>query len=397
MKKVFIVAGEPSGDILGANLVKELNYILSHKNIKCDFYGIGGDNMRQSGVELLFHCNEIAVMGLTEVLLSYRRLLKIFQSTVKAVVDHSPDMLITIDSPGFNFRLVKKIRKTLGMKVKIIHYVAPTVWAYAKHRAQLVAELYQHIMLILPFESQYFQHMPHTFVGHPITQQTDSPINNSSLSDVIMHDINKMQQHEIYISILPGSRKSEVVRHMRVLLQTIVLLNTQYVSHKTLYFQILTLPHLNDLVRNNIEEFTTNSKCKVQNLIIECDTNKHSSLIQRSALGLVKCGTATLSFISNCVPAISFYQLSRITGFVMKRRLYISRFNLCNIIAQKDIVPELIQNDFNVKNITNATMTLLQDHDARHQMLNDYYEVWQQLTNQKVDESAANVVLKLLL
>ena len=165
MYKIFIVVGEASGDAIGAKLMTALKKF----NTKLDFYGVGGDKMCAEGFRTIFPSNNLSLMGFTEIIPHLLKLSNCMKKTVEEVLEYNPDIIITIDSSGFNFRFIKKIKEHFKKQgVPIVHYVAPMVWAYNLKRAFEVSKLYDHILLILPFEAQYFKHMPCTFVGNPI-------------------------------------------------------------------------------------------------------------------------------------------------------------------------------------------------------------------------------------
>ena len=385
-KKIFIVAGEASGDIIGSNLIKSM----ASSEIKYEVYGIGGDMMKAAGVKIFFHFEKIAIIGLFEVLLNYFKLVKCMKQTVSEIIKYKPDLIITIDSPGFNFRVIKSLRKLLNFKA--IHYVAPTVWAYGEHRAQLVANLYQHILLILPFEVKYFEHMPHTFVGHPIVEDDTCLLKDHSREQILINESFKLEIDECIISILPGSRKSEIARHIETLIDTIKLLNQEYKNKKNLKFVFLTLPHLQGFLSDYLKGISD------VNIVISSEVEKHNEIIQNSILGIVKSGTATMRFMANATPAITFYKVSPISAWIIKRRLKISKFNLCNIIMKSDILPELMQEKFTVKNLFDNAVEIISNNEKRLQIINLYLEVWKALQqNEKPSQIAANIIFKYLI
>lgn len=378
-KKVFIVVGEASGDILGANLIREL------LTQDCRVKGIGGELMKEAGCEIIFHYEAIAVMGLLEVLPAIFRLRKYMQKAIQSIADFQPDVIVTIDSPGFNFRLIKLLKKKL--KFTAIHYVAPTVWAYAEHRAKVVKSLYDHILLILPFEAQYFNNMPHTFVGHPIIEDSSCLFNISQ--NIKEFDEKKLQNITWDISIMVGSRPCEIKQHTQVIVEWINLMKQEY--HKRINFYFLTLPHLEQLTRDEINNYTNN----LDNISINSDTKSHNQIISKSILGIVKSGTATMKFMANGTPAITFYKVSKVTAWIMKLRLKIDKFNLCNIITNSYTLPELMQENFNVNNLLVKTKELLST--SRAGIINCYLQTWNMLKQDQLpSKKAAEIVKKYL-
>lgn len=383
MKKIFIVAGEASGDIIGGNLVR----VMRSKNHEIQIRGIGGEMMAAAGVEITQHYKKIAVMGFIEILSHIFEIKRVMKETIAHIIKYKPDLIITIDSPGFNFRLIKALRKTL--RFKSIHYVAPTVWAYNESRAKLVSELYDHILLILPFESQYFQFMPHTFVGHPIVEDKTCLLNHSFPDEILERDKSKLDGSEWTISLLPGSRESEIKKHLKTLVDSAVLLKGTL--KKDLVFKILTLPHLHSFIAELTREL------KGIKLEIRSNTDEHNKIIQESVIGITKSGTATMRFMANCTPAITFYKISPISAWIIKRRLKISKFNLCNIIMESDVMPELMQDEFTAGKILERCMETLSDDETRANMINFYLETWQRLQQDVTpSEMAAKTVFSCL-
>jgi lipid-A-disaccharide synthase len=382
-KKIFIVAGEASGDIIGANLIKSIG------GSQYEIYGIGGDMMKDAGVKILFHFEKIAIIGLFEVLLNSFKLIKYMKQTIAEIIQYKPDLIITIDSPGFNFRIIKSLRNLLTFKA--IHYVAPSVWAYGANRAQLVSNLYDHILLILPFEREYFTHMPHTFVGHPIVEDNSCLLRQISTEEVFMRDKTIFNSKDWIITIMPGSRKSEIKKHITTLIATIQLLRQHFQGKQNIKFIFLTLPHLKNFLTNYMKDFSD------INVMISSDVEKHNEIIQSSILGIVKSGTATMRFMANATPAITFYKVSPITAWIIRMKLKITKFNLCNIIMKSDILPECIQENFTTNNLFKECIKLISNYEKRLATIKLYLQVWQSLQqDEKPSIIAANIISKYL-
>ena len=229
-KKLFIIAGEPSGDLIGSRLI----VAIINKNSKLRLGMIGGTRMSAHGINSLFPMNDIAIMGFLELLPRLPKILfRVFQ-TYRYLLKFKPDLLVTIDSPGFNFLLVKLLRRKLGNRIKIIHYVAPSVWAYKPERVKVVKNLFDHQLLILPFELPYFakQNIPATYVGHPIF---DEPILGIS-----------KKEEPYLLTIMPGSRKGEIKYHGEIFAKCCQILRQ---SIPNLQCAVITLPHLKQQVK----------------------------------------------------------------------------------------------------------------------------------------------------
>ncbi len=382
-KKIFIVAGEASGDIIGANLINAMQ----DKNI--EFRGIGGQMMQAAGANIIFHYKKISVIGFIEIFYHFLDILRYMKRTVTAISEFKPDMIVTIDSPGFNFRLIKAIKKDLDCKA--IHYVAPTVWAYGEDRAQLVSQLYKHILLILPFEGKYFQHMPHTFVGHPIVEEKTYLMQNAA--KLYELDASKLQSNRWTISILPGSRKSEIKIHMKTLLEAMDLIKNRFSEKQDIKFKILTLPHLKSFLEEQISGNNSNN----DSIEINDDVSQHDKIIQESIIGIVKSGTSTMGFMANGTPAITFYKVSPLSAWIIKKKLKILRFNLCNIIMFCDVLPELIQDNFTATNILEIAVETILSAAKRHKIMDLYLKTWDKLQqSEKPSQIAAEVIYEYL-
>ena len=397
--RIFIVAGEPSGDILGAKLVAALNskeigsYTLEkllgnykdsllprimdaipeipklHQQIQFSFVGIGGEEMQSVGVELVYDYSDIAVMGLFEVITSIPRVYLRLQQAYRAVLAYKPDLVITIDSPGFCFRLVEKLRDLLPKDhtdTLFIHYVAPTVWAYKPERAATVKRLYDSIMLILPFETNYFRDMPHLYVGNPVVE--DENIALTDREKMIDTSYNKSM-----ISLFPGSRKQELTRHMPILVETIRIISNIHQQNKYT-FAIHTLDYLEDYLHDWLEK---NALDLIKNGVVTIVANAaiKALTLRCSRLALVKCGTATLNVLAAKVPMIVFYKLSPVSAWIMKKKLQIQNFALANIVLGKKVVPEFIQNDCIPEKLAKAAIEILKDSKKAH-IENYYIKLW---------------------
>ena len=241
MKKytVFLSAGEPSGDFLGSQLMKALKKQLG---ANVTFVGLGGSLMAAEGLPSLFPIEELSIMGLAEIIPHIRRIRNRIQETVEAIETIRPDVVVTIDSPGFNFRVGKRLKKRIK-SIPLVHYVAPSVWAWRPKRAHAVAQFLDHLLVVFPFEPPYFlkEGLPTTFVGHPVVE----------LGLEKLHDPTFRTRHEIgaqapILTLLPGSRRGEISRLLPVFQETVVKLQQRYPD---LQVVIPTLPHLVDQIK----------------------------------------------------------------------------------------------------------------------------------------------------
>ena len=374
IKRIFIVAGEASGDALGAGLITAL------AEQPIEWCGIGGEKMRQAGVDSLFPISDIALMGFAEIVPHAWRLMRRLQQACAAISEFRPDIIITIDSPGFNLRLIEWVRKFYekkggyGDEVKCIHYVAPTVWAYKPHRAAKFAKLFDHLITILPFEPPYFEAhgLPTTFVGHPVSD---------GLQPTHYQPWNEGE--ELRLLLLAGSREGEVRQMLPIFLQAIKMMQQ--------YFPKITVNVVvNELSRPHVEELLQTYDGVAQLHLVQQSTphasasgfafasatppqggskgDMSSSLFAGSHLALTKTGTVTLELAKAGVPMVACYRVSKITAMLVRKMLNISYVNLLNIINRQMIIPELLQEDCNATAICEHATTIAKNlYIALHQ------------------------------
>ncbi len=415
MYKIFIVAGEASGDKIGARLMQALNA----SREQFDFYGIGGSEMSDAGLKTLFPSADIAIIGFFEVLLSALKLKSLLGAAIRAAVEYKPDMIITLDSSGFNFRLIDTLRKhfrklielkrklggVIGIKQPVmLHYVAPMLWAYKPSRALRVSNLYDHILLTLPFETQYFRHMPHTYVGHLILEQQRSISHSKDIKELFGRE-----RKTILITVMPGSRLTELRYHLPLLAQVMKRIS-EYLALRgeEVHYIVPTLPSLEEYISTYFDK--KGLGCLVSVVINEEDK---LCMIQQSAVALVKSGTSVLDMCIYKVPTVAFYKISNLTFWLLK---YVLNFKckyvtLPNIIMNMEIVPEFIQSQCNVSTLCAAVINFLEHPDKASKQLSYFKKVMELLkesmniepkvetrhhTMQYPSERAAEVVLTLL-
>jgi lipid-A-disaccharide synthase len=375
--KIFIIAGEASGDIIGGKLISALKK--SKKDI--EFKGVGGDNMINAGLVNTFPIHDLSVMGYLEIIPAIPRILNRLKQTVRNIVEYKPDLVVTIDSPGFNFRIAHRIRQLFGKNIKIVHYVAPSVWAYKPERVLKVAKLFDHLLMILPIEKPYFEaHIPCTYVGHPIIEQD---IRSKNPIDLIRKK-HAVRSDEKLITIMPGSRRGEVEKHLEYFTQAIEIVRK---THKVKVF----IPTLRSL-----ESFLSG---KIKNVIISAQESVKKDLITASDVALIKSGTSSVEMMSYKVPTVVAYRMNPLTYLYLKNKIKVKFASLANIISDKEIIPEFIQNDCTSENLANAIKALLDDTLLREKQLEGFAEVTKLFKGEGKklpSEQAADVVLGLL-
>ena len=355
VKKIYIIAGEKSGDNLGGRLIAKLR----EKSPQTQLKGIGGNKMIANGLEQsLFDIKEINLMGFIEVLPHAFKLIKLINKTVQDIINFKPEIVITIDSPGFNFRVVEKLRK-LNFKTKFIHFVAPSVWAYKPERAVRTAKLFDELISIIPWEAPLFEKhgLKTTFVGHSLFEDL------KILSDAEKTELKnkyKISPTQKIISIMAGSRIGEVKRNKKILTDAIIALNKQ---HKNTKFFILPTPE-------NIG-FTRLSFKNLANISYIADEVEKQKILQISDLAMVKSGTSSLEVSALGVPHFIFFKANPISIWFIKK-IAISKFaNLINISANKEIIKELLQENFTTNNIIEISNKILENTDYKTKLLSE--------------------------
>jgi lipid-A-disaccharide synthase len=356
-KRVFVVAGELSGDYLGGQLVNALRPLLSAQQQTLELAGIGGPSMTKAGLTSLFPLQELAVMGLWEVLPRLYRLRRRLRQTVQAVMDFQPDLLLTIDSPGFCLRLAKQIRE-LQPALPIWHYVAPSVWAWKPERAAAMAPIYNGVLALLPFEPPYFAPtgLPCHFVGHPIVES------GADAGD----GIRWRQQQQLspstpIICLLAGSRGGEVRRHLRLFQSAVEKLATTIP-------QLTTLLIVPDYLQAEVAKRLANWS---QPWVIANNADKYAAMAA-SNLGIAASGTVTLELALARVPTVVAYRVHPLTYRIAKRLIKVPFASLINLLTHHlqpgpAVIPELIQNDATPQALADALLALWSNPELAQQ------------------------------
>jgi lipid-A-disaccharide synthase len=363
--RYYIIAGEASGDLHGSNLIKAIKQKDPDATIQC----WGGDLMQAAGGNLVKHYRSLAFMGFVEVLLNIRTILSNIKFCKKDIEAFAPDVLICIDYPGFNLRIAKWA-KAKGLKV--VYFIAPQVWAWKENRVPAMRESIDRLLCILPFEKQYFKdrwNWEVDYIGHPLMQVLADQKN-------LAHPIPPIANEKI-IALLPGSRKQEILKKLPIMLSVVN-------AFPDYHFAIAQAPGLDDawfaaLVPNNKR--------------IHIVKDNTYALLNHSAAALVTSGTATLETALLGVPEIVCYKGNPITLALAKRFVKIKFIALVNLIMDKEVVKELIQEDLNTKNIERALNLLLNDVDQRAKLKADYQLLNEKLyTGQSATELAAGII-----
>lgn len=351
-KKIYIIAGEPSGDFIGSKLIRQLK--ISNDNIRFKF--IGGDLMEKETQEKsLFPISNIAIMGLLEVLSKVFTIKKLMKKTIEDIKEFQPDMIITIDSLGFNGRIIKELKKQRDMgadfkNTKFVHYVAPTVWAWKPKRAEKLASIYDYLLCLFDFEIPYFtKHGLKTFsVGHPIIESGADKGNKEDLIKKYNLDENKR-----YILLMVGSRMGEASRLLPIFSEVAHQLQDKYGDVEVI---IPTLSHLKGFIEKSIVN-------TLPNALVITDHQEKYDAFNLASMAIVASGTATLELSLAQVPSIVAYKVNWLTSKIARILIKIKYASIINIIANKEIIKEFIQQDCTVDNLTKASIKILNNSE----------------------------------
>ncbi len=359
IKKIFIIAGEASGDLLGSKLIRELK----NSNLQIELCGVGGQQMKNYGFESIFPLEDLAVMGFLEVVPHIPKLLTRINQVVKKIQDFQPDILITIDAPDFSFRVLKKLKKTSDfVKIKKVHLIAPSVWAYRAGRAKKIAQLYDLLLAILPFEPPYFEKygLKTVFIGHPLIE--DAPdLSQKSKINTEFREFYKILNSDKLILLTPGSRVGEVKRIFPEFINAINLLKNKIPNIK------IAIPVVKK-TQNIVEEMS--KKFNVEYFLIE-QQNYKKMAFSSCDFAIAKSGTNAIEISLNKIPLIIAYKINFLTHFIAKRMIKIKYANLLNLIANKEIIPELLQDNCNANLISEKILEIIENKDCAQKQIDE--------------------------
>ena len=369
MKKIFIIAGEASGDYLGGCLIEDIKKIIfdpkyiDTKESKIEFIGVGGTNLEKAGLKLIFSIDELSIIGIWEVIGKIFHVKKLIKKTVDAVHFHKPDVVVTIDSSGFTHRIDKALKKSEHSKhIPIVHYVAPPVWAWRSWRAKSLHKFIDKLLVLLPFEPEIFtkHHLKTVFVGHPIASDVNfnTPTDIEKAAFLQKIGISKDSTSGVKIvTLLPGSRKSEIDAHIPIMSKFSEMMTEKY---KDVKFIIPTI----ETMKGYVESKTANwlAHPLVVGTVFEKNLTYHVSDVSVAASG-----TVTLELAKTGVPSVVIYKTSALTAAIVKYLIKIKYVCLINIIAKKEIVPELLQKQCTAENIFENVVRLLETRDGEEQ------------------------------
>ena len=347
--KVFIVAGEASGDLLGAALMRGLSQLLEEPP---EFIGVGGEEMLSEGLSSLFPMHEISIMGISEILSNYMSLRKRIRQTARAVLDEKPDVLITVDLPEFNLRVAERVRKQ--SHIPIVHYVAPTVWAWRPKRAAHMAKFVDHVLALFPFEPRYMREagMSCDFVGHPIAQY---PVASEADATIFREDFDLSD--DPIILCLPGSRRSEVKRLTPIFTQALSAIRER---HPNIQFVMPLAPAVAAEVNLILSIFDFKVKVIDPRDISPALAQSYKRAAFNAAdVALAASGTVSLELAANSVPMVIGYDMGWLSRQIIGRMVKTDTVTLVNLVSETRHIQEYIGPKCTASNLAEAILDVM--------------------------------------
>jgi lipid-A-disaccharide synthase len=374
--KYYIIAGEASGDLHGSNLIREIKI----KDPDARIRAWGGELMQEAGAEIVKDYRDLAFMGFTEVIRNLPTILRNIKFCKSDILHYKPDAIVFIDYPGFNLRIAEWARKT-GLKT--IYYISPQVWAWKESRVKSIRANIDKMLVILPFEKDFFHKWDYEteYVGHPLVEVIEQFKKSSaagSLPEIFFADGRRMKPVLPLVALLPGSRKQEILIKLPVMLEA---------SRSLPEFQFVVAEapgQDSDFYDEILKKYPQAGRVK----------NQTYSLLMHARAACVTSGTATLETALFGVPEVICYKGSKVSYEIAKRLIKVKYISLVNLIMNRPVVKELIQDEMNVKNIVSELKRLISDKETREQVHEDYNELRKLLSQGgNASEKAAELIV----
>ena len=378
---IFLIAGEASGDVIGARLMAALK---RQTDGRVNFTGVGGVQMEGEGLESLFPMRELSLMGIFEILPHIPKLLRRIRQTEMAARHMAASAVVTVDAPDFNFRVGKRLQ---GSGIPVVHYVAPQVWAWRTGRARKIAKFLAHLLLLFPFEEKYFENtgLETTFVGHPLAEERIGDADGAAF-----RRRHNLEGDEMLLAILPGSRSSEISRHLPIFGETV---NTVAARQSLGSVVIPAMPTLRLEIEAAVADWN------VKTIIVDGSAQqaKYDALAASNA-ALTSSGTATLELAILGVPMAVAYRANPITIALARKIVKVPHMALANIVAGRRAAPEFLQDACSASQLVPALENILLDASLRRNQIECFKDVSRQLGigGAAPSELAARAVLRII-
>jgi lipid-A-disaccharide synthase len=344
--RILISAGEASGEMYGAQLIEAL----LRREPSLEFFGAGGDRMRAAGCDTIVDAKDLAVVGISEIVSHLPKIYGLFHKLVAEADRRQPDLAIVIDSPAFNWRVARQMHKR---GIPVVYYVSPQFWAWRQGRVRLLRRYINKALVIFPFEEKFYRDrgVDATFVGHPLADLPPPAIDREAYATTYSLDAAKP-----WITLMPGSRTKEVGMNLPTILESASKLGAEYE---------FVLPVAPTLDRSFLESLIGGSRDSVR-LVPDA-----LAALAHSRAGIIASGTATVEAAMMGVPFVMVYRVSPLTYFLGRSRVKVPHFAMVNLIAGREVVPELVQDDFTATKVVARVKEILLDGQARDRMIED--------------------------
>ncbi len=371
---ILVITGEVSGDLIGASLIREL--VRTDSSLK--FYGIGGDKMMEEGMQTSFHINQMAFLGLMEVIKHLPFIKKVQKKIVELVKTKNIKTAVLIDYPGFNLSIARKLKK-LG--VKIIYYVSPQLWAWGSGRIKKVKKLIDNMLVVFPFEEKLYRenNIKVRFVGHPLVERINS------YEFLIYEDLCaklELDKEKNILLVMPGSREHEVKK----IFPKVIIAARKLALEFNMQVVVSCSPNLNE---NLFTGFSDSADFK----IVKGFTY---DLMKHAKFGIIKSGTSTLEAGYFALPMIVVYKANYLTYIIMKNLAKVDSIGMVNILLEEKVIPELIQNELNEKLVYRECRKILSNSDVYDQVKGKLNNIKNILSGETASVSAAKSIYKII-
>jgi len=372
MKKIFVLTGEPSGDRLASTVIAKLK----QRDLDIEYLCVGGPHLTSLGIKSIYDLKEITYIGFTNVLLNLFKIKKKINETVDKIIKFEPDILFSTDSPDFTLRVAEKVKK-IKPNIKTIHFVAPQVWVWREGRVKKFKKFLDHVLLLFNFEKKYFdkENINNTFVGHPLLEKKNKA--KTDLSNLI-------KKNKKIISLFAGSRSSETTILLPILIDFIKLMNDK---HKDYLFVF----HSTEENKNYINGIIKSSN--LNNVEVVSEENIKFQILSNSVFAVSKSGTVSLEICNAKVPSIIIYKMNFLNFMIVKFLVKIKYANIINIINNKEVIPELLQNECNSKEIYKSVVYFLKNPSLIDKQINDCSNTLNEIRSKTSSADEASSVL----
>lgn len=365
-KKIFISAGDPSGDIHAARLMIKLK----EKYPNAEFFGIGGKYMIEQGLESFADIRDISVVGFWEVAKKYSFFRDLLNKCKNELIKRKADIFIPVDYPGFNIKIAEHAKQN---NIPVIYYIAPQLWAWGKNRAKKLTDITDKLLVVFPFEEEYFRkyNIDAHYVGHPLLEDP-----------VISQDMNSFSDRENIIALLPGSRKQEIQKHIDIFSEIAVEIKKQLPDYS---FMLAKTGNVDDIYfkfkNNNVKiDFFENSK----------------ELMNKSKAGVVKTGTSNLEAALCGMPFAMVYKTSAFTYWMGRSLINLPWISIVNILQNETVVKEFIQHELKTKNVADYIADICNNNERFENIQKNFLEIKSMLGNKNASENASKIIYELL-